>query len=285
MQGYIKIHRKIQECWLWQDKFSKGQAWIDLLLRANHKDNKICINGELINIPRGTFFTSIEKLKEAWKWDRKTVMSFLTLLENDNMIVQERTPKGTTLTIVNYEVYQDNSFSLDTQTDNTMDRGMDNRTDIKTDIKTDTNNNDNNIKNDNNIIKKKNNKKKKLPPYSDEFEEFWKIYPRKTDKGSAYEQYLARLDDGCTHDEMLKGAKGYASECEKLKTETQYIKHGSTFLSYKKPFLDYIDKKEEEKKDENGIPEDISRRIAQLKKQGYTDEQLKLVADFKPYLS
>lgn len=44
-------------------------------------------------------------------------------------------------------------------------------------------------------------------------------------------------------------------------------------------------KQEEEKKDENGIPEDISRRIAQLKKQGYTDEQLKLVADFKPYLS
>lgn len=150
MQGYIKIHRKIQECWLWQDKFSKGQAWIDLLLRANHKDNKICINGELINIPRGTFFTSIEKLKEAWKWDRKTVMSFLTLLENDNMIVQERTPKGTTLTIVNYEVYQDNNFSLDTQTDNTMDRGTDNRTDIKTDIKTDTNNNDNNDKNEKN---------------------------------------------------------------------------------------------------------------------------------------
>jgi predicted Ser/Thr protein kinase len=46
-----------------------------------------------------------------------------------------------------------------------------------------------------------------------------------------------------------------------------------------------IVKQEEEKKDENGIPEDISRRIAQLKKQGYTDEQLKLVADFKPYLS
>ena len=44
MQGYIKIHRKIQECWLWQDKFSKGQAWIDLLLRANHKDNKIVSN-------------------------------------------------------------------------------------------------------------------------------------------------------------------------------------------------------------------------------------------------
>ena len=275
MQGYIKIHRKIQECWLWQDKFSKGQAWIDLLLRANHKDNKICINGELINIPRGTFFTSIEKLKEAWKWDRKTVMSFLTLLENDNMIVQERTPKGTTLTIVNYEVYQDNNFSLDTQTDNTMDRGMDNRTDIKTD----TNNNDNNDKNeknDNNIIKKKNNKKKKLPPYSDEFEKFWKIYPRKTDKGSAYEQYLARLDDGCTHDEMLKGAKGYASECEKLKTETQYIKHGSTFLSYKKPFLDYIDKQEVKTNNEpNTDAEDTRRRIEQLKKQGFSEEVIR----------
>ena len=39
MSGWIKIHRDILYHEIWSDKpFSKGQAWIDLILLANHSD-------------------------------------------------------------------------------------------------------------------------------------------------------------------------------------------------------------------------------------------------------
>ena len=39
-KGYIKLYRGLQDCWIWQDKepFTKRDAWIDLLLSANHAD-------------------------------------------------------------------------------------------------------------------------------------------------------------------------------------------------------------------------------------------------------
>lgn len=107
-QGYIKLHRQLQDCWIWNnEKFSMGQAWVDLLLRASHKDTKIYIDGVLEDIPRGTFVTSIAKLSDAWKWDRKKTTKFLDLLENDKMITRVSTTHRTTVTIENYGIYQD----------------------------------------------------------------------------------------------------------------------------------------------------------------------------------
>lgn len=53
--GWICLHRKIQESWLWELKpFSKGQAWIDLLINANFEDKKALIAGQFENIPIST---------------------------------------------------------------------------------------------------------------------------------------------------------------------------------------------------------------------------------------
>lgn len=107
-QGYIKLHRQLQDCWIWKKgPFSEGQAWVDLLLLANHKDVKMVIGGELTSVSRGSYHTSIVSLSERWKWSRPRVKRFLTLLERDNMLTQKCTPYGTTLTIVNYGVFQD----------------------------------------------------------------------------------------------------------------------------------------------------------------------------------
>lgn len=67
------------------------------------------------------------------------------MLESDGMIVQSKTPRWTTLTIVNYGVYQD--FA-----DNSMDNSMDNSVDRSTDNSMDTNKKDKNVKNVNNNI-------------------------------------------------------------------------------------------------------------------------------------
>lgn len=110
MTGWIKLHRKVKDNWLFQEKrvFSKFEAWIDLLMRANHKDNKIVLGNELIDVAKGQFITSEIKLMESWRWGKSKTRNFLELLEKDGMIIKKSDRKKTTITICNYSIYHDN---------------------------------------------------------------------------------------------------------------------------------------------------------------------------------
>lgn len=106
-KGYIKLERSLMDNWLWKDKpFAKGQAWVDLLLMATWKENKEMYQGKLVQRKPGEIACSIEWLADRWGWNRKKVMGFLNVCEADTMLEQNRTPKGTTITIVNWEKYQ-----------------------------------------------------------------------------------------------------------------------------------------------------------------------------------
>ncbi len=107
MSGWIKIHRDILYHEIWSDKpFSKGQAWIDLILVANHLDNKCMVGNKVEEIKRGSFITSELKLMDRWGWGRKKVQLFLKFLESESMITRNANNKRTAITIVNYDVYQ-----------------------------------------------------------------------------------------------------------------------------------------------------------------------------------
>lgn len=107
VEGWNKIYRSIQEHWLWTcEPFSRGQAWIDLLLMANHKSNKVMINGTLEVVERGQRVTSIRKLADRWGWSTKKVSHFLEQLVKDKMIEYISDSSKTVITIVNYDKYQ-----------------------------------------------------------------------------------------------------------------------------------------------------------------------------------
>lgn len=76
--------------------------------------------------------------------------------------------------------------------------------------------------------------------YSRHFEEFWSVYPRKSEKAKAYKAYCARLKDGFSETELLTAAKAYSAECKEDRREQKYIKLGATFLSSSTPFTDYL---------------------------------------------
>ena len=83
---------------------------------------------------------------------------------------------------------------------------------------------------------------KKRNIYSANFEAFWKVYPRKSDKGQANKAYSARLKEGFSEDELLEAAKNYAEECKKDRREEKYIKLAKTFIGSSTPFVDYLPK-------------------------------------------
>lgn len=108
-RGYVKIYRKIEDCSLWTDDeaYCKRAAWIDLVMIANHEDNSFILGMTKQQIKRGQRWTSLEKLANRWKWSVKKVDRFLDLLQSEGMIYRDATNKGTLITIVKYDVYQD----------------------------------------------------------------------------------------------------------------------------------------------------------------------------------
>ncbi len=149
--GYIKLHRQLQECWVWFDEedpepFSKGQAWVDLLLSVNHADKRVKLDNRIIEIKRGQKLTSIRKLADRWKWSRKKVSNFLDLLESDDMIHQERATRYTLITVVNYSLYQCSDGEQRATQEPLKNHSRATQEPLKN-----TNNNDKNDKNDKNV--------------------------------------------------------------------------------------------------------------------------------------
>lgn len=108
MSGWVKIQRDISDHWLWQDKpFSKGQAFIDLILMANHSDKKMLFGNEIEVVKRGSVVTSELKLMERWGWSKAKVRRFLSMIEEESMIEMKKDRKKTTINLVNYSKIQD----------------------------------------------------------------------------------------------------------------------------------------------------------------------------------
>lgn len=116
-KGYVKVYRDIRDHWIWTDEeepFSRGQAWIDLIMMVNHNDKDVLFNGRLIHVEKGCRITSLRRLSERWKWSIHKVSDFLNLLEKEGMISQVRDSKKTLITLINYGVYQSDKGSKGT---------------------------------------------------------------------------------------------------------------------------------------------------------------------------
>lgn len=145
MNGWIKLHRQIQDntLWLSDEPFDCRSAWIDLIMMANHESREIFMNNNFITIERGQLHRSQLKLAERWHWSRERVNNYLKNLKKAGMIdftaSTNGTTRGTTITIVNYDKYQVD-HSADLTTNPTTDRQQtiqqaDNKPDINKNIK------------------------------------------------------------------------------------------------------------------------------------------------------
>lgn len=105
--GYISLYRSIQTNFLWDDKpFARGQAWIDLLLKASYEKREIIFNGQYVKLEEGELITSINKLADAWGWSRGKVVRFLDSLKNASMVSYQTDNHKTTVKVLNFKEFQ-----------------------------------------------------------------------------------------------------------------------------------------------------------------------------------
>ena len=123
MSGWIKLHRDIQNHWVFQDA-EQFRAWVDLLMLANHKPKKFSIKGQLISCESGQLGVSKVTLGIRWGWHRDRVSRFLKILEKDGMITIKTTHLNSVITVCNYSIFQGITTS-DTTSDTTADTTAD----------------------------------------------------------------------------------------------------------------------------------------------------------------
>lgn len=229
-EGWIKTYRSLADHWLWQDKpFSKGQAWIDLMLIVNHRDNKTLIDGRLEEIERGKTITSIRKLCDRWGWSNTKVKNFLKMLENDGMIGVKSDSKNTVINIVNYSIYQDcdsNKTTVERQSSYSQ-------ATVKH-----TNKNEKNEKNEKNI------KTMQKAEANALFERVWKLYPLKRGKGQVSEASKRRLLD-IGFEELERAIDRYKADLDK--DTWKHPQNGSTFFN--SGYVDFLDENYEKPKE------------------------------------
>lgn len=248
MPGWIKIHRQIQNCLIWDDKpFNMASAWIDLLLLANHEDKETIFDKKPILVKRGQRITSVRELSDRWGWGKDKTLRFLRLLESEKMIVKESDSRRTLLTIVNYGIYQDceneNETVIRTLT------GQSQATN-----KNDKNDKNNNIRSNSDDLNETETPKKNKTKLTEEeneelvknFEIIYNSYPKKVGKASGFKVYKQWLNgrniDGTkiklTNRQMWYAIAKYKKYIEKEEMELQYIKQFDTFM---RNILDYVE--------------------------------------------
>lgn len=108
MSGYIKLYRSIQETDVLYEhhRYSKREAWLDLLLEAAWCDHCVMYGNRKIFVHRGDVIHSVRTLGKRWSWGIASVTRFLALLKTERM-AEHRTERGIhIITIVNYNHYQ-----------------------------------------------------------------------------------------------------------------------------------------------------------------------------------
>ena len=226
MGGWIKLHRKITDSILFSEDrvFSRFEAWVDMLLLANHSESEFLKKGQIIKIERGQLGRSEVELSSRWGWSRGKVRTFLKLLENEQQIEQQKNNVTTVITITNYDKYQGDEHQTEQQKDTKPNSK-------KTHYK--------NVKND---------KNEKNKEYTSDFEGFWEVYGRKGNKAKAFACWAKLNSDDI---EIIR--QRLPAYLYKTRNDLTYRKDAQTYLNpTARHFEDvvYISEKQEAKQDD-----------------------------------
>lgn len=105
--GFLKISRRFFDHPLWTQKrrFSRAEAWIDLLRRAAWKPHAVFVQSTKVWLEAGEMVASFRVLAADWGWGVASCSRFIRALKAEQM-VEQRTERGVSvLRIVNYATY------------------------------------------------------------------------------------------------------------------------------------------------------------------------------------
>jgi hypothetical protein len=110
-QGYIGLFRKFfneHEFWKEKRKYSRAEAWIDLMQSARYKDEPETLYDKrgVYVLEYGDVYISLRYLGERWQWSKNKVKGFLDYLEKrESISFKKKDSHRTIINIVNLKGY------------------------------------------------------------------------------------------------------------------------------------------------------------------------------------
>ncbi len=97
MVGYITLHRKIKEHWIFDDPVL-FKLWVTMLLDAKFSDTERRVNGAVVSIKRGQLVFGLEQWSREHKVTCSKLRTLLKNLEKCGMISRQKTNKYSLIT-------------------------------------------------------------------------------------------------------------------------------------------------------------------------------------------
>lgn len=214
--GWIKLHKKILD-WEWYDDINTTRVFIHLLLTVNWENGEW--RGRVIN--RGQRGISLSKLAKECHLTRQALRTTLSHLKSTNDLTIEQHGSFSLLTVLNYNAYQEANTQINQRSTN-----------------------------DQTLYKNIRNKEDKNNTPTP-FENFWKLYPKKTGK-----EYTSKVWERLTTEEQamaLSSLPAHLKLDQWTKDQGRFIPNPATWLNQKrfedelgqeKKELDFFEKKE-----------------------------------------
>jgi ribosomal protein L30E len=244
MAGFVKLYRDIVSHWIYRDP-EHFKVWFEMLANARYlkEPKKDIYEGILYTLNYGEFIYGRQSWSKRLGIGEQKLRTLVAKMISDEMVVTiKKYSKFTVYKIVNYEKFnqQDNQQnSLETsdfqRCNNQQDNPHPTYSQPTHNLQLTTNKEGKEVKKD---------KKDKKNIYSDDFEEFYKSYPRPEGKQNTYTNWQTCLKT-FTVQQLLQASENYKKA--KAGTDIQYLKSSANFLGKEKPFEDFI----------NGIPDHL----------------------------
>jgi len=104
--SWIKIYRKLEYHWIWQDKPEYLKIWVGLLLRTKWTPGRIRQGSGYLDLQRGELAIGLEEFAKYCNVGVGFVRKFLKLAEKDGMIFVKSNKHGTIVKVIKYNDLQ-----------------------------------------------------------------------------------------------------------------------------------------------------------------------------------
>lgn len=111
MEGWVKLYRKIKESSFYHDS-NLVHLWLHIMLSANKFEQNYLWHGEEIVIQPGQFITGRKKLSAETGIQESKIQRALKMFEKMKMIEQQTNSKSRMITVINWNMHQENEQQM-----------------------------------------------------------------------------------------------------------------------------------------------------------------------------
>lgn len=204
--GFIKLYRKVLENPVVCKDGDHLAVWIYLLLDATHSERYALFGGKKILLKPGETVTDRKTISRALNVSESKIQRILNLFKSEQQIEQQTSTRNRLITVINWQDYQSSEQQIERQVNI-------NRTTSEQ------------------PLYKQECKNERKTSINDQFDAFWKAYPRKIGKQKALKAFERIKPDNALLSTMLNKIEAYKKTDQWQKNNGQFIPHPTTWLN------------------------------------------------------